>query len=112
MRAAFAEVKSTNWSSEMRPAATPSEYSMGISVSRSATPCRAVTALSAGSSLASSVHGAWSLHSVSMSPAASPAQSASRSDASRSGGAPAYFPASGSAKRSLVRCRYSGRVST
>ena len=65
MRAAFAEVRATNWSSEMRPAATPSEYSMGISVSRSATPCRAVTTLSAGSSLASSVQGAWSLHSVS-----------------------------------------------
>jgi hypothetical protein len=112
MRAALAEVRATNWSSEMRPARTPSEYSMGISVSRSATPWRAVTALSAGSSLASSVHGAWSLHTVSTSPAASPAQSASRSDASRSGGAPTYFAASGSAKRSLVRCRYSGRLST
>ena len=58
MRAALVEVSATNWSSEMRPVRTPSEYSIGISVSRSATPWRAVTALSAGSSLASSVHGA------------------------------------------------------
>ena len=35
MRAAFAEVSATNWSSEIRPVRTPSEYSMGISVSRS-----------------------------------------------------------------------------
>jgi hypothetical protein len=101
-----------NWSMEIRPAPTPSEYSIGISVSRSATPCRAVTALSAGSHLSFSVHGAWSLHTVSTSPAARPAHSASRSGCSRSGGAPTYFAPSGSANRSLVRCRYSGRVST
>ena len=54
----LAEVSSTNLSSEIRPVATPSENSIGMSVSRSATPCRAVITSSAGSSLAASVHGA------------------------------------------------------
>jgi hypothetical protein len=57
-RAAPAEVSSTNLASEIRPVTTPSLNSIGMSVSRSATPCRAVTTSRAGSSLAASVHGA------------------------------------------------------
>jgi AcrR family transcriptional regulator len=79
------EVSAMKRGSERRPVRTPAENSIGMIVSRSATPWRAVVTSSESSVLSRSNQGAWSLPSVWTDPSARPAHSAWMSSASRNG---------------------------